>query len=533
VIARVKISNVLGIHAREYVFGPHGAIIEGSNGSGKTSALEAIRIALTGRGANPTAIRKGADEAEILVDLDDVSVRRLITPTGQSVRVMRADGLVQKAPAAFLQELLGMAPLDPLDLVFERDPKKRRATILGAMPVVATPELLKRWLPPGETLTATECAGHGLEVVDRLRQGFYDRRALANKAYKLAEAEEANACARADQLVAQAVAEPDIVQAYDELAEGVDAEELLVARRKDAAAAQARAEAAASHQERTAKTRARVAQLRNEASSLREAAATAAVPPEDIDAVLEQAGSVADAIASQEQRVRELEESLEISKGVLAERRAESAQLQHKLAGLQEREAQALERFDRATELEGQALELEESIGMQAQPEEAAEAIRTAGAAVKQAEAMVALLNARLRAKNGQLDADEARKATAAAKLAAYQLDQAVKAFTNEAPAALLAAAGGIPGLGLDGDTITLDGVALDHLSGAEQVRFAVDITRRLNPKARLVIVDGLERLDKEQLPVFIAAATADGYQLIATRVDAGPAHAVEIGAGT
>jgi hypothetical protein len=531
VIARVKISNVLGIHAREYVFGPHGAIIEGSNGSGKTSVLEAIRIALTGRGANPTAIRKGADEAEILVDLDDVSVRRLITPTGQSVRVMRADGLVQKAPAAFLQELLGMAPLDPLDLVFERDPKKRRATILGAMPVVATPELLKRWLPPGETLTATECAGHGLEVVDRLRQGFYDRRALANKAYKLAEAEEANACARADQLVAQAVAEPDIVQAFDELAEGVDAEELLVARRKDAAAAQARAEAAASHQERTAKTRARVAQLRNEASMCLASAPT--VQPADIDAVLEQAGNVSEAIAGAEARVKAFEEQLEIAKGELVLHREERDKLQRKLAGLQEREQQAVDRMDRAADLEGQAAELEESIGMQAQPEEAAEAIRTAGAAVKQAEGMVALLNARLRAKNGQLDADEARKATAAAKLAAYQLDQAVKAFTNEAPAALLAAAGGIPGLGLDGDTITLDGVALDHLSGAEQVRFAVDITRRLNPKARLVIVDGLERLDKEQLPVFIAAATADGYQLIATRVDAGPAHAVEIGAGT
>jgi hypothetical protein len=69
---------------------------------------------------------------------------------------------------------------------------------------------------------------------------------------------------------------------------------------------------------------------------------------------------------------------------------------------------------------------------------------------------------------------------------------------------------------------VTLDGVALSDLSGAEQMRFSIDLSKRLNPVAGILIVDGLERLDDDALDAFVEMATADGHQLIGTRVSRG-----------
>ena len=95
-----------------------------------------------------------------------------------------------------------------------------------------------------------------------------------------------------------------------------------------------------------------------------------------------------------------------------------------------------------------------------------------------------------------------------------------VHTLTDEAPAKLLAECNGIPGLtvGEDG-ALSLDGYDLDRLSGMKRLRFAVEIARRLNARSKLLCVDGLEVLDGEQRAAFLEMATADGYQLIATRV--------------
>jgi hypothetical protein len=51
---------------------------------------------------------------------------------------------------------------------------------------------------------------------------------------------------------------------------------------------------------------------------------------------------------------------------------------------------------------------------------------------------------------------------------------------------------------------------------------FAVDLCKRLNAKAKILVVDGLERLDPERLEAFVKTATAGDWQLLATKVDAG-----------
>jgi len=104
----------------------------------------------------------------------------------------------------------------------------------------------------------------------------------------------------------------------------------------------------------------------------------------------------------------------------------------------------------------------------------------------------------------------------------AADLDETVKRLTKDAPADLLRTCEGIPGLALEGDEVKLDGKSLDMLCGAEQMRFAVELARRANEKIKILVVDGLERLDPELMDVFVAEATRDGWQLLATRVDRG-----------
>jgi len=104
----------------------------------------------------------------------------------------------------------------------------------------------------------------------------------------------------------------------------------------------------------------------------------------------------------------------------------------------------------------------------------------------------------------------------------ARELTAIVDRLRNDAPRELLAKSEGIRGLGIDGDTLTLDGKSIDAVSGNEQMFFAVEVARRANAKTKILVVDGLERLDPDALPFFINAAARDGFQLIATRVERG-----------
>lgn len=194
-ITKLAIKNFRGIEALETSVPPAGAVISGHNAAGKTSVLRAIQAALVARGVDPTAIRIGAEKAEIVLDLDDVTVRRVITSKTSSVTVTTQDGLTRKAPQTYLNDLLGGAAIDPIEL-FLAPPKERRRQILAALPVTVTPEQLRQWIP---TLRDdVDCSGHGLEVLERLRKQAYDRRTAANAASKQAGDNASRARAEAD-----------------------------------------------------------------------------------------------------------------------------------------------------------------------------------------------------------------------------------------------------------------------------------------------------------------------------------------------
>lgn len=114
--------------------------IAGANGSGKTSVLNAIWLALGGKDASkhvPVPIHVGADEGTITLDLGSFRVTRTFNHrnTTGKLTVTAPDGSRFTSPQTFLDEFLGKFTFDPLTFMRQK-PNEQLATLL---PLVELP----------------------------------------------------------------------------------------------------------------------------------------------------------------------------------------------------------------------------------------------------------------------------------------------------------------------------------------------------------------------------------------------------------
>ena len=79
-----------------------------------------------------------------------------------------------------------------------------------------------------------------------------------------------------------------------------------------------------------------------------------------------------------------------------------------------------------------------------------------------------------------------------------------------------------LPGLSVENGTLRYQGKEWDCMSGADQLRVATAIVRRLNPKCGFVLLDKLEQMDIDTLRSFGMWLEQEGLQAIATRVSTG-----------
>lgn len=502
-IHRLQIKNFLGIESLDTSVPPSGAVIAGSNGRGKTSCLKAVAAALANQGVDEHAIRLGAERAELTVDLDNLSVRRVIARGKSStLTVTNADGFKAPKPATMLSELLGTgATIDPLAL-FLAAPKDRRKQILAALPVSVTIEQLREWVPT--IPDGFDCTGHGLEVIERVRKIAYDKRTVANAAAKKARDDADRARADADRAAEAAPIEAGTV------ADARAAQDRAKAHLSDLQAQQA---AAGRSAERTAKARERVIDLRRQADAVR-------LPEVDATAI----DRLRRTIEGHDAQIAEVEAQLA---DLRRAREAASAEHHALVRAVADHRAS----LDRARDLEAQAAELESTIAEASTPAPTVEAIGAASAAIDRADQALANAEAAERAAIVAQRAKELADAADAAEKDAGRLDAIVRTLANDAPAKLLANANAIPGLSLNGDEILLDGKSLDALCGAEQLRFAVQIAKRAAAKVKLLLCDGVERLDPEQFETFVREATEGDWQLLCTKVTAGEVHIEAISA--
>lgn len=115
---------------QQFAIDPAGKSVEikGRNGQGKSSIIDAIWCTLTGKDVPGVPVNRESVTAKIVVGLDDGHTARLSFSSkgNKSLVVEGPDGEPVKAPATFLENLIGKISFDPFEFV-NQPPQKQRA----------------------------------------------------------------------------------------------------------------------------------------------------------------------------------------------------------------------------------------------------------------------------------------------------------------------------------------------------------------------------------------------------------------------
>lgn len=177
-INRVKISNILGIEELEFKGGAF-IQIEGPNGSGKTSALEAIKAAIRG-GKDATLVRNGAEKGEVVIELDNGSIlSRRFTEKGAYLTLTKADGSVAKTQSE-IDALVDMLSVNPVEFLAAK-PEKRVDVLLEALPMEVDPNRIRKIL--GDDAYEVRPGG-ALAQIDAAYDSVYGDRRETNRAIR-------------------------------------------------------------------------------------------------------------------------------------------------------------------------------------------------------------------------------------------------------------------------------------------------------------------------------------------------------------
>lgn len=118
---------------------PDGNIVEirGANGAGKSSVLDAMHMALAGKGASPEQpIRQGQSKASVFIDLGDGLKVRREWSAGAGTK-LTVTGKKGGSPQAVLDALVGKLTFDPLEFM-RMKPAERQATLLDLLGIQDT-----------------------------------------------------------------------------------------------------------------------------------------------------------------------------------------------------------------------------------------------------------------------------------------------------------------------------------------------------------------------------------------------------------
>ena len=125
-IINLKTENFKKIKAVEITPTDNTIIITGKNGQGKTSLLDSIFVALTGKNRElKKPIRNGEDKAVIEVDMGKYKVIRTFTAKTNNLKVVNKDGSLWPKPQAMLDDIVGELSFDPLEFIRKKEKEQR------------------------------------------------------------------------------------------------------------------------------------------------------------------------------------------------------------------------------------------------------------------------------------------------------------------------------------------------------------------------------------------------------------------------
>lgn len=468
-ITRIEIENVMGIE--HLVFEPGTfTLVEGKNGAGKTSTLEAVRSLFRG-GEDGTLLRVGADKGAVTANGDDGTViERRWTRKGETVRsvldVKIPVGGKVSTPQRVVDSLVDSLGVDPMALL--NCPASKRAEYLADIMAIDVPEAAIREAAGRPVAVGKLPAGaSGLDRLEAVRKVLYDERTAVNRTAKDKRATAAqlretlppeSATAAADLLELRAV--------RAELAEQLSAAE------KDAAAKRKAAE--------------------KDAATAREKAVEAikANAQAELDAIREDA----------QERIRAIERERDSALERVKERAQEQA------------EAKTAEEKAACAEAERQEREALES------------ARAMLGGAIAEQDTIVALAEA---AEKEHARAEKTREILAAAERDAEKAEAESSSLTEglgRIDALKVSALEKLPikGLEIREGAVFVDDLPFERVNSARQIEVAFQVAKLRAGKVGLIVADGLERFDEETYRTFEAAAASAGLQFVVGRVGQG-----------
>lgn len=163
-IIKLVSENFKGLKAIEIEPDTNFQIISGKNAQGKTSVLDSIWAAISGKAAlkgTDKPIRDGADQAVVRVDLDDIVVTRKWKGDKTTLEVTAKDGAKYNSPQTMLDNLVGRLSFDPLSFS-NLDSKKQKEAL-------------------------QELVGVDFSKLDAERKGLYEERTFINNDAKKLE----------------------------------------------------------------------------------------------------------------------------------------------------------------------------------------------------------------------------------------------------------------------------------------------------------------------------------------------------------
>lgn len=138
-VISISVENFKALKLAAYQLDGHGALVTGSNGTGKTSLRDAFEAALWGPDARatPEPIRRGEKKAVVKIDLGEFLIRREFTPKTTRLIITNPDGSTRLTwqgraiePMQLLKALVGPNCLDPVAFL-RRKPADQVADVLA------------------------------------------------------------------------------------------------------------------------------------------------------------------------------------------------------------------------------------------------------------------------------------------------------------------------------------------------------------------------------------------------------------------
>jgi hypothetical protein len=483
-LVRLVIDNVLRIPALTIDADGNHVSITGPNGSGKTSAVNAIWLALKGYSSKdtPDPIHHGAEAGEIELDLGEFIVTRRFTAKSTTLKITARDGSDIKSPQKLLDSLLGTYSLDPVAFLQLR-PQDQVDAILAVAGVRPPVEKVREITGENFTPRPDQSADGYLQMLSADETGiYYTRRREQNRV-----------CVSKQKAVDEAAQALEAIGGRPTELERPESTEGLLAQLKDLEG------------KRTSRTQTiqRRDELSRQATQAREEVRQAGNRINEAEAAIK---SIDTQVAALKAQIEKLE-----------------AQKPAHIQAVKEWEADQVKCLEVANNLQAQADALTKTLAES--PDPAIEAQDIQDRMSKAQERTKALT------KRGQQASflDQMVRDKQEADEQHTRLDDILAALRYLRLHLLDNVDLGIAGLSVGDGEVKLNDVSLKQASHAEKLRLACAVAMRQNPRLKLLRVDDGEHLDADSRALLFHLANQYGWQVVITSVSDSDRLAVEI----